>query len=74
MNAHVPDPTHQAAAEVYQAAADATFYLERLRDYLEQGDATGAKRSRIMADGAFIRLQAHWLTFESLLPSKEGRQ
>ena len=46
-----------AAGEVIEAGASAIFYHGRLLDYVEHGDATGARRSALMAEQAAIRVR-----------------
>ena len=46
-----------AAAEVIETGACATFYFQRLLDYVEQGDTMGARRSALMAEQAALRVR-----------------
>lgn len=60
MTAPERDAYQVALAEVFEAAVGAQFYSEQVKEYVAYGDLTGAKRSKLMAEAAIIRLRVNW--------------
>ena len=57
--------------EFYRAAWECNFYAAQAMNYAEAGDVTGMRRSRILAEGAAIRMGIHLTAIEAAeRPSK----